>query len=254
MLNLQKASFGKRIIAAIFDFIFLVIIAVGLLASFTSVFKTDSYLNTATQAVEKYKTEYNITLTAEEINALSEEEFNEYANRVNQAEIAFANDKTATYAYSMFLRLILIGSTVCVLISTLVIEFITPLFLGNGQTLGKKIFGIALMHKDHIRVSNIQLFVRAVLGKFTVEIMIPLYIIAMALMGRIGISGPIILLILLVIQLICMAKTRTRSLLHDVMSNVIAVDMASQKIFDSREELLEYTKKVHAEKANAKVF
>lgn len=254
MLNLQKAPFGKRIIAAIFDFIFLSIFAVGILASFTSVFNIDEYQAEVTQATEKYKSEYNVTLTSEEIQALNEQEYKEYAARVSQAEAAFAADKSAVRAYSLLLNLTLIGTTASVLVSVLIVEFAAPLLLGNGQTLGKKIFGIALMHKDHIRVNNVQLFIRAVLGKFTMEIMIPLYIVMMVLFGRIGISGPIILLILLVIQFICIAKTRTNSLLHDVMSNVVAVDMASQKIFDTREDLDNYIKKVHAEKAKEKTF
>lgn len=254
MLNLQKANFGKRIIAAIFDGIILSIIAVGLLASFTSILKTEKHITTASQAMDACKAQYNITLSAEEYNQLSAEEQADYANRVKLAEEAFANNSEAMYAYNMWINLTLISVSASVLISVLVVEFVTPILLGNGQTIGKKIFGIALMHKDHVKVSNVQLFVRAVLGKFAIELMIPICIITMVYFNTIGISGPIFILILFVIQLICMAATRTNSLLHDVMSNVIAVDMASQKIFDSREDLLEYTKKVHAEKANAKVF
>lgn len=254
MLNLQKAPFGKRIIAAIFDFIFLTIFAVGLLTSFISVFKVGQYYDTISQASEKYAAEYNVTLTNEEILALNEQELADYQNRWEQFLKAYNQDQDVVYAGNMFMNLTLIGTTVSILISVLVVEFAVPLIFGNGQTLGKKIFGIALMHKDHIRVSNIQLFIRAVLGKFTCDVMIPIYIIMMMVFGLIGISGPIILLILLVVQFICMAKTRTNSLLHDVMSNVVAVDMASQKIFDTREDLIEYTKKIHAEKANANVF
>ena len=102
------------------------------------------------------------------------------------------------------------------------------------------------MHKDHIRVSNIQLFIRAILGKFTVNTMIPIYILLMMFFGLIGLSGPLIIIVLFIIQIICIITTHTNSLLHDVMSNVVVVDMASQKIFDSREDLMEYTKKVHA--------
>ena len=250
MLNLQKASFGKRIIAAIFDGIFLSIIAVGFLVMFANVFNTDQYINTTNQAMDKYKTEYNITLNADEYAALSDQDRIDYDNRIRQAEEAFANDKDAVYAYNMWINLTLSGASVSILLSVLIIEFVVPLLFGNGQTLGKKIFGIALMHKDHIRVNKLQLFVRAILGKFAIEIMIPLYIIVMILSNSMGISGTMILLILLVIQLICMVASHNNSLLHDVMSGVVAVDMTSQKIFDTREDLTEYIKKTHAQKAN----
>lgn len=254
MLNLQKASFGKRIIAAIFDFIFLTIIAVGLLTSFVSIFKVDQYYDTISQASEKYATEYNISLTNEGYAELCEQEKEEYKARYDQFLKAYNQDADVVYAGNMFMNLTLIGTTASILISVVVVQFITPLLIGNGQTLGKKIFGIALMHKDHIRISNVQLFIRAILGKFTVNTMIPVYVLLMMFFGLIGIAGPLILLVILIVQIICIATSHTTSLLHDVMSSTVAVDMASQKIFDSREELLEYTKKVHAEKANAKVF
>ena len=36
---------------------------------------------------------------------------------------------------------------------------------------------------------------------------------------------------------------------NDILANTIAVDYASQRIFDSTEDLIEYKKKIHAEEA-----
>ena len=116
MLSLQKASFGKRIIAAIFDFIFMIIIAVGLLASFVSIFKVDSYYDTINQAADKYATEYNVSLTNEGYDSLSEQEKAEYNARYDQFMQAYNSDKDAVYANNMFINLTLIGTTVGVLI------------------------------------------------------------------------------------------------------------------------------------------
>lgn len=254
MINLQKASFGKRIIAAIFDGIIISVLAVGLIALFSMAFKTDKHLDVYQQAYTKYSTEYDVKLTLEEYNALTEEQKSEYDDRVAQAEKAFNDDTDAVYAYNMFINLSLIIITFGVLIGVVLVEFVVPLLFGNGQTLGKRIFGIALMHKESIKISNLQLFTRAVLGKFAIELMIPIYILMMVYFNSIGVISVIVLIILLVIQIACLVATRTNSLLHDVMAGTVAVDMAGQRIFDSREALMEYTKKLHAEKAEKPTF
>ncbi len=254
MISLQKASIGKRIIAAIFDGILISVLAVGLITLLSASLKTDEYLDTYQQAYTKYSTEYNVNLTLEEYNQLTEEQKKDYSKRATQAEKAFANDKNAVYAYNMFINLSLLIITFSVLIGVVLIEFVVPLLLDNGQTLGKKIFGIALIHKEGIKVSNIQLFTRASLGKFAIELMIPIYIIMMIYFNSIGVISIGILAVLLVVQIICFIATRTNSLLHDVMAGTVAVDMASQRIFESREALIEYTKKIHAEKAEKPTF
>ena len=178
----------------------------------------------------------------------------EQQNNWNAAYDELLNDKDALYDYNMWINLTLSITAISILLSVIVVEFAVPLFFGNGQTLGKKIFGIALMHKDGIKVSNVQLFARTVLGKFAIELMIPIYILMMIYFNSIGIISVVILAILLVIQLVCLITSRTYSLLHDVIAGTVVVDMASQKIFDSREDLIDYTKKLHAQKANEKVY
>ena len=102
------------------------------------------------------------------------------------------------------------------------------------------------MHKDGIRVNNVQLFTRAVLGKFAIVLMIPLYIVLMIALNSIGVISIVVLLALAIAQVVCLIVTRTNSLLHDVLAGTVAVDMESQRIFENREELIEYTKKLHA--------
>lgn len=254
MISLQKANIGKRIIAAIFDGILVSILAVGLVAIFSGVFNTDAYLNTYQQAYTKYSTEYDVDLSYSEYNTLTQEQKSDYDQRAAQAEEAFANDKDAVYAYNMFINLSLIIITFGVLISVVLIEFIVPLLFGNGQTLGKKVFGIALMHKEGIKVGNLQLFARTVLGKFAIELMIPLYILMMIYFDSIGIISSVILLALVIAQIVCFITSRTNSLLHDIMAGTIAVDMASQRIFDTKDALLEYKKKIHAQKVNESTY
>lgn len=244
-ISLQKASVGKRIIAAIFDFICLSIIAVGLATLFSLSFGYDGYMHTVESTYERYETEYGVKfdITNQEYEKMSEEERKAY----DTAYQALVADKDVIYAYNMLINLTILIITFSILIGVLAVEFVVPLLFRNGQTLGKKIFGIGVMHTAGIKVSALQLFVRAVLGKFALEIMIPLSIVIMIFFNSIGIVSVVVLFILLAVQGICLVSTRTWSLLHDVIAGTVAVDLASQRIFDTKEQLLEYTKARHAE-------
>jgi uncharacterized RDD family membrane protein YckC len=132
------------------------------------------------------------------------------------------------------------------LIAFLILEFIVPLLFKNGQTLGKKIFGIAVIRVDGVRIPTFQLFVRAVLGKYTIETMVPLFIIMLFLMGTLGIMGPIIILLLIVLQIVVMVVSKTNSPIHDLLAVTAVVDINTQMIFDSTVEMIEYKKKKRA--------
>ena len=62
------------------------------------------------------------------------------------------------------------------------------------------------------------------------------------------------LLALLIGQVICVAVTRTRSAIHDLLAGTVVVDIASQKVFASTEDLIAYTKRVHAERAQRQEY
>lgn len=245
VVDLQKASLGKRIIAAIFDGVLLSIIAVGVATLLSMAFGYDGYMETVNDAYARYEDEYGVTLqiTAKQYEALSPQQQENY-DAAYQALIA---DGEVNYAYNMLINLTMLITTFGVLSGVLVVDFVAPLLLKNGQTLGKKIFGIAVMHTDAIRANNLQLFVRSVLGKFAIELMIPLSIVMMIFFNGIGVISLVVLVILLIAQVVCLAVTRKNMLLHDVLAGTVTVDAASQRIFNSREEMIEYTKAIHAE-------
>lgn len=255
-IDLQKASFGKRIIAFIFDFICVITIAVGLTIPFSAAVGYDGYVDKLDNIKEKYQTEYNIPeITSEEYDKLDKQEKEDFNNAYNAAveaaNEALEKDNEAITTWNMITNLMLLIVTIPMLISFLLYEFFLPLIFKNGQTLGKKIFGIALMHKEGIRVKNIQLFVRALFGKFVIETMILLYVLIYFGLSDIGL---IFLLIYVIIQIICMVTSHTNSPIHDVMAGTVAVDMASQRIFETYDDLLEYNKKIAAERAERATY
>ena len=129
----------------------------------------------------------------------------------------------------------------------LVWEFIVPLFIKNGQTVGKKIFGVAVMRTNGVKITPVQLFVRSILGKYTFEIMLPVFSVILVVFGGAGIFGIIMLAVIFIAQAISLIVTRrTRSALHDLLSDTVTVDLASQLIFDTEAELIKYKEEQHA--------
>lgn len=250
--DLQKASMWKRISAFLFDVILMSMLAVLLALLFSAVTGYDSHYTVFRSAYDRYYEEYDLTdgiLTADPASLTAEE-----TERVNAASAALAKDAEAVHAYNMVINLQLLIVTFALLLGFLVLEFIVPLLLGNGQTLGKKIFGVAVMHLDGVRISHVALFVRTILGKYAVETM-PYAMCAMYIVS--GLGSPVFLLIggaLLIVQAVLLIFSHENAMLHDKMAMTVTVDLASQMIFSTREELLEYKKKLHAEKAAAQAY
>ena len=252
IFDLQKASLLKRISAWMLDSILLGILVVGIALLLSAVTGYDGYSAALDEAYGRYEAVYDVQfdITAGEFAALDDEMLQTY----EEAYAALSADPEAMYAYRMLLNLTLVITSISILFSYLVLEFALPLWLGNGQTLGKKIFGIALMRVDGVRITPFQLFVRTVLGKYTIETMIPVLILIMLWFGSIGVVGIAVLAAFGLLQLILLAATRTNSLLHDLLSATAAVDMAGQMIFSSVEEMLEVKKKAHAEQTARQAY
>ena len=154
----------------------------------------------------------------------------------------------------MMLQLSLLIASFGILAGYGIMEFAIPLILKNGQTLGKKIFGIAVMHTSFIKISGPMLFARTILGKFAIETMVPVYILIMMFFGAIGVVGPAILILIAVLQIAVLIFTNTNSAIHDLLSKTVTVDLMSQKIFENEDELLKWKEQMHAEKAAKQTY
>lgn len=242
--DIQKASLLKRVSAFMLDVILLVVLACGFGMAVSGITGFDGYFETLDDIRVRYETEYGVSL-----EKLPEEMTEEEQAIYDAIDKALQEDQEYIRCFNMILSLSMVIISLGLLLSYVVLEFIVPLLLKNGQTLGKKIFGIALMRADGVKVSTFALFVRALLGKYTLETMIPVLIFMMMLMGTIGIVGPLVLLAIVVIEIVLMIVSKTNSTIHDYLAVTVAVDLSSQMIFDTPEELLEYKTRIQAEQA-----
>ncbi len=242
----------KRISAFLFDFIMLGIAAVLIGWGLSAVTGYDNYSRIVTDSYARYGEEYGVDLrlTQTEYEALSEED----ARKVDAGFAALNADAAALRANQMMLQLSILIISLGFFFAYLIWEFLLPLKLGTGQTLGKKIFGVGLMKTDGVKVNGVTLFVRAILGKYTIETMIPVLILLMIYWGTIGVVGPAVLFLILLTEIIVMIATKTNSLIHDLLAGTVAIDAASQRIFDTPQDRAAYKAKIAAELAQRQEY
>lgn len=251
-IELQNANFWKRASAFLLDFIFLTILITGFAWAISAVTGFDDARAALDAHYADYAQRYGISfdLTQEEYAALTEEELKTY----DAAFEAMNKDDAVIRDYSLVINLTLTVTSLSILLAMAVLELAVPLWLKNGQTIGKKIFGICLVRPDCVRVTPPLMVIRTFLGKYTLETMVPLLIIMMIAFGSLGLPGTLVLMGIAVVQVVVFFKTRTNSVIHDLLAKTVAVDMASQTIFDSEEELLEYKQKRHAEMVERQTY
>lgn len=266
--DVQKASFLKRISALILDFILLLIVATGAALLISVITDYDghakNYENKKTFYEEKYseesvKAEHNVTNPEFKVDFdISESAYKELTqeeiNLINVAYEEFRKDEVVIKEYNLMFSLMLMITSLGIFVAYLILEFILPLILKNGQTVGKKIFGIAVMHTNCVKVNHLAMFARSVLGKYTIETMIPVIMALMIYFGVWGFGGTAILLLYFAVQVVILCVSKNNSCIHDLISGTVAVDLSSQMIFESEEKMLEYKKEQHAKKVEKSVY
>ena len=250
--ELEKASMWKRISAFLFDFIMLGIVAVLIAWGLSALTGYDGYSRTVTDSYARYGEMYGVELriSQTEYQALPEEE----ARKVDAGYAALNEDQQAVRAFDMMLHLSVLIISLSFFFAYLIMEFILPLKLGTGQTLGKKIFGIGLMKTEGVKVNGVALFIRAILGKYAIETMVPALILLMIYWGTIGVVGPAVVFLILLTEIILVIATRTNSLIHDLLAGTVVIDAGSQRIFDTPEEMAAYKAKIAKELAQRQEY
>ena len=251
-VDLQKAGIWKRMAAWLLDIILLATLAVAVAYLLSMVFGFDTASAKLDEQYAKYESQYGVTfdITQEAYEAMTAEEKAAY-DRAYEALIA---DDEVLYTYNLVINLTLLITSLGLLAATMLLEFAVPLLLKNGQTVGKKCFGLGLIRQDGVKMNTLQLFTRTLLGKYTIGTMIPVYVFMLMFWGDLGALGTVILGGLAIGQILCMGISQNNSAIHDLLAGTVVVDIASQQIFSSTEELLAYTKRIHAERAQRQEY
>ena len=249
--DIQKAGLWQRIAAGILDMILLLVLATGFCWALSSVLDIDRYLDQSEVIRLEYTQRFELPeeVTQQILDEMTAEEYDEYVAKVEKANAAIAEDDEAIRVFNMVLNLSLIIASGGILLAMVLLQFVVPLLLGNGQTVGKKVFGLCLVRTDGVKLNTVQLFARVLLGKYAVGVMIPVYAAIMILLNVPSLLLLLLAAALVLAQIVCFLATRNHSLLHDKLAGTVVVDYGSQKIFKSTEDLIEYQKKIAAERA-----
>ena len=77
--------------------------------------------------------------------------------------------------------------------------------------IGKKIFGIGVMHNNGVRIDAVALFVRTFLGKYTIETMVPAMMILMIFFNILGWIALLVIGLLVVLEVVVFVVSKTKA-------------------------------------------
>lgn len=248
-LDLQKAGVFKRMSAWLCDFVAFIVVMLAICLLFSTIFGLDAYNQKLVDSYAAFEEKYGIDfdITQEEYDKLPDDTKKLYT----QANKEMNSDYEIVKAYAMRQTLPLVIISLGLLVTSIILEFVIPLLFKNGQTFGKKLFGICVVRTNCVKITGPVLFIRAILGKCTMETMVPVFIIIMILSGKLGIVGFAVLFLILLLQIVMIIITRTNSAIHDLLADTVVVDLGSQRIFESNEALIEYKKQIHAKEVES---
>ena len=258
--DLQKASLTKRISAFLFDLVTLAVIFTGCMLLISTICgydgKTQALSDRMTEIHEDFgiaELEKEHSVTFNDFQYMTEEERaklpESLVSTFNAYNDALTQDTKIIFLYETVFTLSLMIVSLSLLAAFLVVDFAVPLYFKNGQTLGKKIFGIAVMQTDGVKLPVKTLFIRTVLGKYTIGAMVPALMLLSLLFGGSPIMPLTVILAILLIQVVMLITTKTNSLIHDTLSATVVVDFQSQMIFESAKDKEEYVLRIHRENA-----
>ena len=251
-IRLQKADLWKRISAYLLDVLIIFIVAVASTLVFMSAFKYDSYLTKLADKQAAYELEYGIDLniSQEDYNNLSPADKQAYDEKYTALNDALTKDKEVAQLYTGIATVCIVSIALGLLVANGIVYFAIPLFFKNGQTLGKKCFGLAVVRSNAVKISTPVLFARTFIGQYAIETLFPMFLLVMTVLGFLGTVGLVTLGMFVVLEVIVMIMSHTNSTIHDLLSDTVVVDLASQEIFQSYEALVEHQKAEAAKKAS----
>ena len=229
----NKAALSKRASAFFIDAVLLLLLAVALAYVLSLAFGYSRYSQAYSSGIERYAAQYNVqfekVVSQADFDALSDQQKASY-----EAAVAAMNeDADILSALSSMVKLIFLIAALSLFLAFLILEFIVPLFLKQGRTLGKKAFGLSVTKKDGSPIGAVSLLLRTFVGKYLIETMIPVLIIiitvfnAIGLMNGPGIIGFILILGIVITNLALVFFSANGCAIHDFVSDSIVVSSVS---------------------------
>jgi len=247
MLDFHKAKPIKRLGAYVIDLILLLVITAAVALAIYSAMDYNTYEDKYVTSCEKYGQQFGVDLSASrtEQATLPEEEFEKY----NQAWEALNADEETMDAIKQMLRIELVSLMAGFLVGYVILEIMIPLIFKNGQTVGKKIFGLCVMHKYHVRVGFMQIIYRTILGKYFIETIIPVVMYKLNDYGVLGMTASLVLAAIAMTQGFIVMMSQANCGIHDKLFHTVVADFKKQHIFDNWNDRFDFEEAYEKEMA-----
>ena len=269
MFELKKIGIIRRASALLLDAILLAVLSTGFIWIISLICNFTTHQNTLTDywaEWDGYREEYfediaseygfiymvnegsgEYTLTTLDGTASNE---NELLKALNEDESRSERMQQALDAYNalparakvdalerLVLSMLFMMVSIGILLAYMILEFVLPIILKNGQTVGKKVFSICLVKPNCVKMPTLALFARTLLGKFAIETMFPILLIFLLLFGGLGWLAIVLLAAITLLNVVLFFATKNRTVIHDLLASTVAVDMKLQMIYATEEEL-----------------
>lgn len=230
----KNAKITKRIAAWVVDIILIIILWTGVSLLTSHIYKYDNYMNTVT---EKY-VEYNLATYDEEKKEYVFVDIEHDQKAQENYALLIKDQEFVTAYHKVNVGQVVILST-GLFTSLLVFEFILPLCLKHGRTIGMRFFGIGYVTDQDIDVGVKQVLVRFLFGKFILCGFVPLtgYLL-FAMNSGFGGLGLILLIGVPILNIILSIITPEKRGIHDYISRVKPIDNDCQIYVKTVEELV----------------
>ena len=247
MLEFYKAKPIKRLAAYVIDLILLLAITVGVVVGMFSTMGYAAYEEQFDMYCQKYGQQFGVDLSASRADQaeLPEAELEKYS----AAWEALNADEQAMDAVKQKLRIELLAATVGFFVAYVILEVMIPLIFKNGQTVGKKLMGLCVMHKYHVRVGVMQIIYRTILGKYFIETIIPVIMLILSDYGVLGTTASLVLAIIAMTQGFIVLMSQANCGIHDKLFHTVVADFNEQHIFDTLDERITFEEAYEKEMA-----
>lgn len=238
----KKPPMVKRFAALVIDVIMVIVLASGIAFLVSKIYNYDKYYNAVYEAQISYgvyvpSDEGTITYNGKTYIICTEDK-SLTSEEANARIKALTSDPTfKDNYYKMNLGPIIITS-IGLATSLLILEYILPLCLKHGRTLGKFLFNIGYVNEDDIDVTPKNMTIKFLFGKLIVNALIP-YTGVLLIIYQTGlvVIGLAFVLGVPIINLIMLLASKDNRLLSDYIGKMKPCDNNCQMYFKTVEEL-----------------
>ncbi len=238
----KKPPMVKRFAALVIDVIMVIVLASGIAFLVSKIYNYDKYYN----AVYEAQISYGVYVPSDEgtisyngkTYIICTEDKSITKEEANARIKALTSDQTFKDNYfKMNLGPIIITS-IGLATSLLILEYIVPLCLKHGRTLGKFLFNIGYVNEDDIDVTPKNMTIKFLFGKLIVNTLIP-YTGVLLIIYQTGlvVIGLAFVIGVPLINLIMLFASKDNRLLSDYIGKMKPCDNNCQMYFKTVEEL-----------------